>query len=81
MLYASLDQAVELARSLGRGSLLAKLDLKEAYRAVPVHPSDQRLLVVSWKDTTCLDKALPFGLRSAPQAVFGTDRCHDVGPP
>ena len=55
------------ARALGRGCLLAKLNLKEAYRAVPIHPSDQRLLAVSWKDTLYLDRALPFGLRSAPK--------------
>ena len=65
--YASLDHAVRMAKSMGRGTLLAKLDLKEAYRAVPVHPSDQRLLAVSWSGTTYIDKALPFGLRSAPK--------------
>ena len=59
--------AVRLIRTLGRGCLLAKLDLKEAYRAVPVHPSDQRLLGVAWDDTVYIDKALPFGLRSAPK--------------
>ena len=65
--YASLDHAVQLVQSLGQGALLAKLDLKEAYRAVPVHPSDQRLLAVSWNNTAYLEKALPFGLRSAPK--------------
>ena len=65
--YASLDTAVTLARALGRGCLLAKLDLKEAYRAVPVHPSDQRLLAIRWQDTTYIDRALPFGLCSAPK--------------
>ena len=50
-----------------KGCLLAKLDLKEAYRAVPVHPSDQGLLAVAWNGTTYLDRALPFGLRSAPK--------------
>ena len=65
--YTSIDQAVSIAHSLGKGCLLAKLDLKEAYRAVPVHPSDQRFLAVSWKGITYLDKALPFGLRSAPK--------------
>ena len=67
MSYASLDHAVQLVQSLGRGTLLAKFDLKEAYRAVPVHPSDQRLLAVLWMGKTYLDKALPFGLRSAPK--------------
>ena len=65
--YTSIDRAVSLVRRLGKGSLLAKLDLKEAYRAVPVHPSDQRLLAVSWRGSTYIDKALPFGLRSAPK--------------
>ena len=47
--YASLDQAVAMTQPLGKGCLLAKPDLREAYRAVPVHPSDQRLLAVQWK--------------------------------
>ena len=63
--YTSVDRAVDFVRHLGKGYLLAKLDLKEAYRAVPVHPSDQQLLAVSY--TTYLDRALPFGLRLAPK--------------
>ena len=65
--YTSVDHVVTWAQSLGQGCLMAKLDLKEAYRAVPVHPSDQRLLAVSWKGATYIDRALPFGLRSAPK--------------
>ena len=65
--YTSIDDAVQLVRAHGKGCLLAKLDLMEAYRAVPVHPSDQRLLGVSWQSTIYIDKALPFGLRSAPK--------------
>ena len=67
--YTSADQAVEFVRNLGEGCLLAKLDLKEAYRTVPVHPSDQRLLAVSWQGTTYIDRALPFGLRSVPKIL------------
>ena len=61
---------VDLSSSEGgsiKGCLLAKLDLKEAYRAVPVHPSDRRLLGVSWDNHVYLDNVLPFGLRSAPK--------------
>jgi len=43
------------------------MDLKEAYRSVPVHPTDRPLPVVQWQGTTFLDGALPFGLRSAPK--------------
>ena len=65
--YASIDNAVEFVQSLGLGCLLAKLDLKEAYRAVPVHPSDQRLLGVRREAAIYIDRALPSGLRSAPK--------------
>ena len=65
--YSSVDQAVGLAHALGRGCLMAKLDLKEAYRVVPVHPSYQRFLGVRWKGVTHIDRVLPSGLRSAPK--------------
>lgn len=65
--YATVDCALLFIRQLGRGSLLAKLDLKSAYRMVPVHPDDRRLLGVSWRGSVYSDAALPFGLRSAPK--------------
>ena len=65
--YAGLDEAVAMCQRLGTGCLLAKLDLKQAYRVVPVHPSDWHLLGMQWQGQVYLDTALPFGLRSAPK--------------
>lgn len=65
--YALIDQVVATAQGLGKGCLFAKLDLKEAYRVVPVHSSDQHLLAVQWEGVTYIDKALVFELRSAPK--------------
>ena len=65
--YASIDDAIKFVRELGPGSLPAKLDLKKAYRMVPVHPDDQWLLGVCWEERIYLDTALPFGPRSAPK--------------
>ena len=65
--YASVDQAASLARQAGRGALMSKLDLSSAYRRVPVHPHDQHLLGIEWQGVVYCDKALPFGLRSAPK--------------
>ena len=65
--YASVDDAVVIIRSLGRDTLLIKLDIKDAYRIVPVHPADYPLLGISWRDQVYIDRALPFGLRSAPK--------------
>ena len=65
--YASLEDAVSLVKQLGRGTQLVKMDLRDAYRMIPVHPDDQHLLAVQWQGMTFVDKALPFGLRSAPK--------------
>ena len=56
----------EVARMIPQGAFLAKIDLKAAYRKVPVHPEDQYLLGISRKDQIFCDKVFPFGLRSAP---------------
>ena len=46
---------------------MVKVDLKSAYRMVPVHPEDRKLLGMQWKDHVYIDTCLPFGLRSAPR--------------
>ena len=42
--YLSADEVVHTVVRLGRGALMAKSDLKAAYRNVPVHPDDHWLL-------------------------------------
>ena len=56
-----------LVVSVGRGCFLAKADVKETYRMVPVHPEDQHLLGAQWDGSVYIDKVLPFGLCSAPK--------------
>ena len=65
--YASVDSAVAVIMRLGRGTILAKLDLESAYRIIPVHPDDRLLLGMEWDGNWFIDTALPFGLRSAPK--------------
>lgn len=48
-------------------ALLAKLDIKLAYRLVPVHPHDRHLLGIEWQGAYYVDGALPFGLHFAPK--------------
>ena len=64
--YVKVDQVVECILNVGQGALLAKVDIKQAYRNIPVHPEDRLLLGMSWRGQTLIDKVLPFGLRSAP---------------
>ena len=65
--YDKVDDAVDIIRKLGRGTQLVKLDIKDAYRIVPVHPADYHLLGIEWRGNTYIYRALPFGLRSAPK--------------
>ena len=65
--YASVDAAAAMVLAVGRGAVLAKLDIASAYRIVPVHPDDRPLLGMRWNGSLYVDTALPFGLRSAPK--------------
>ncbi|KAL9964522.1 hypothetical protein ACROYT_G028176 [Oculina patagonica] len=64
--YASFDQALSLVASFGTGALMAKLDLKHAFRLCPVSPMDRDLLGMHWQGKFYVDLRLPFGLRSSP---------------
>ena len=78
--YSSVDDAVAIIRTLDPGALLAKLDLREAYRIVPVHPEDRPQLGVRWRNDVYIDSALPFGLRSA-RKKFSISRQITMDPP
>ncbi len=50
----SVDTASQ--RVLGMGAALAKFDVSGAFRTVPVHLDDRRLLGMRWKGKTYVDK-------------------------
>jgi len=63
--YITIDQVVDEILQFGQGTLMAKADIKQAYRIVPVHPDDRHLLAVQWERQVLVDRILPFGLQSA----------------
>ena len=84
--YVSVDEVVEHILQLGRGTIMAKMDVRQAYRNIPVHSTDRLLLGMKWADITYVDATLPFGLRSAPvifTALFNgscsSRGCHGYG--
>ena len=51
LLCTSVDDISRVIAALGRGTLLAKVDVKSAYRIVPIHLEDRPLLhghAVEW---------------------------------
>ena len=48
--YASIDLAITHIAQLGPGILLAKMDIQQGYRNIPVTPANQRLLGFIWEE-------------------------------
>ena len=67
MSYITVDRIARAALKLGRGTMLAKIDIKSAYRLIPVHPTDRIWQGMVWEDHVYVDGMLPFGLSSAPK--------------
>jgi len=69
--YITVDDAIQEILQLGQGAHLAKVDIKSAFRLLPVHPADRHLLAMQWDRGVYIDTCLPLGLRSAPK-LFDT---------
>lgn len=64
--YASVDDAVRLLLALRTGAQMAKVDLKAAFRMIPVRKQDWELLGIQWHGMFYVDTHFRFGLRSVP---------------
>jgi hypothetical protein len=63
--YDSIDQVVHLVQKFGQGCLMAKTDIEDAFRIIPIHPSDYYLLGFTWEGKFYYDKCLPMGASSS----------------
>ena len=67
--FESVTDALKLVQ---KGYFMAKVDLKSAYRSVPIHPSNYQAMGLKWKFqnsnsyTYLYDTRLPFGSKKAP---------------
>lgn len=59
--YTSFDEAVRMVQDLGPGCKLFKMDLKSAFRLLPVHLDDIELLGFKFMGEYYVDKCLPMG--------------------
>lgn len=57
--------AIKMVCKLGKGCHMAKLDIKSAYRLIPIRPADWPLLGFSWNNAFYFHTTLPFGLKSS----------------
>jgi hypothetical protein len=64
--YENVAHAAKWIRYYGHSCQLIKVDIKEAYRILPVHPLDQTLQGVICEEKLYFDRCLAFGNRAAP---------------
>jgi hypothetical protein len=82
--YPTVDAIVAAVLAKGKGSLIYKRDLKQAYRQFPVDPLDYKFLGYSWDGRLYFDTVLTMGLRSAAMACQRSTNavawlCSDAG--
>ena len=65
LLYITVEQVAATLSRLGRGVMLAKVDIDSVYQLVTIHPDDRPLLATQWKIGVYVDAMLPFGPRLA----------------
>ena len=53
--YVIIDNAILNILESGRDTMLAKIDIKSAFRLLPVHLADRHLLGMKWKDNVYID--------------------------
>lgn len=58
-------QALRLVCALGKGCYMAKIDIKAAYRLIPIRTDDWPLLGMCWNNQLYFHTTLPFGLKSS----------------
>lgn len=59
--YTSLDQVLQEVARLGKGTVLAKMDIKSAFRLMIINPGDFDLLGFKFEGNYYIDKCLPMG--------------------
>lgn len=65
--YVSVDDAIDILRALGKGAFMGKMDIRSAFRLLPIAPSQRELFGIFWEGKYYYDKCVGFGLRSAPK--------------
>lgn len=69
--YASIDDAIKLIKQAGRRAWLSKADITDAFKVMPLHPSQWHLFGVKWREKFYFAVRLTFGCRSSPK-IFDT---------
>ena len=60
--YATVEDAIRFIKTVGPGCFLAKTDIKNAFRIIPIRPDDYNLLGMCWQGLYYFDRCMPMGV-------------------
>ena len=63
--YATVENTIGLIKSVGPNCFLAKTDVKNAFRLVPIRPEDYDLLRIYWQGQYYYDRCITMGCSSS----------------
>ena len=63
--YSRVDDAISMIKKLCKGCFLAKTDIKNAFRIIPICPQDYDLLGIFWQGKFYYDRAMSMGCASS----------------
>lgn len=69
--YVRIDDAINIIQSLGRHTTMCKTDISDAFKLIPIHPSQWHMYCFMWKGQYFFYNKLAFGCRSCPK-IFDT---------
>jgi hypothetical protein len=65
--YVSIDDAITSIINFGKDALMCKTDISDAFKLVPILPSQYHLFCVKWRNLYYFYTRLAFGCRSSPK--------------
>jgi hypothetical protein len=63
--YSSIDDAIEIILNLGPNATMAKTDISNAFRIIPIHPHDHAVLGIRFNGCFYFDQCLPMRCASS----------------
>ncbi|XP_033763092.1 uncharacterized protein LOC117344458 isoform X1 [Pecten maximus] len=65
--YVTIDDAIAIIKHKGKHAAMCKADITDAFKQIPIHPSQWHLFCVKWNNSYYHYVRLPFGSRSSPK--------------
>ena len=69
--YTDIEHSIRLIKQAGVGAWLGKADITDAFKVMPLHPSQWHLFGIKWRSQMYFYARLAFGCRSSPR-IFDT---------